>query len=418
MRYQIVELEVTRPIPAIQLGPDDSGVALVVRRKGRPVGFEMRNLSPGATLGAEEVSRLLGPRVQDELLAASVRESLAAPGASPPFPSLTVAICTKDNPDLLMLCLRALHEVAPQAPAGANGAAGAPGFEILVVDNNSSSGRTREVAESFPGVRYVHEPLTGLDFARNRALCEARGELLAFIDDDATVDRDWLAGLIEAWCENPDAGAFTGPVLPVELETRSQILFEERLRDGHGFEKRRYGRVLPGNPLYPCGPGLLGTGANMAFSVRVLNDLGGFDEALDTGRPLPGGGDIDMFYRVIRAGYPLAYEPRFLVFHKHRRTLATLRRQYWSWGLGLMAFIAKSFQSDPGNRKKLALMVGWWFQDQFKMLVRALLGRHSLPPGMVLAEIWGGVTGICGEYGRSRARSELIRKRYERNVRD
>jgi hypothetical protein len=108
----------------------------------------------------------------------------------------------------------------------------------------------------------------------------------------------------------------------------------------------------------------------MAFRRDVLRELGGFDDTLDTGAPMPGGGDLDMFYRVIRAGGVLVYEPSYMVFYEHRQSEADLQRQYFSWGLGFMA---------------------------------------STPPRMILAEISGGIVGISGEYRRSCKRIAGIR---------
>lgn len=163
-----------------------------------------------------------------------------------------------------------------------------------MVDNAPSNLQTKETVAGFPGVRYIMEPLAGLNFARNRALEEANSDLLAFLDDDVVVDSEWLVGLAETWSENPDAAAFTGLVLPFALDTEAQIIFETRGRFRKGFKKVRYGAYLPGNSIHPCGAGLFGTGANMAFRCDVLRVLGGFDEALDTGASLPGGGDLDM----------------------------------------------------------------------------------------------------------------------------
>ena len=71
----------------------------------------------------------------------------------------------------------------------------------------------------------------------------------------------------------------------------------------------------------------------MAFQRDILRNLGGFDEAMDNEIYPSQGGDMDIFYRVIRAGYSLQYEPNYLVFHQHRRELQALRHQYWTWGL-------------------------------------------------------------------------------------
>jgi glycosyltransferase involved in cell wall biosynthesis len=389
------------------------GIAPVVRRKDRPIGFLMQSRPAKTVLTPEKLAQLLSQEIGTKLLQESIREELVPPANQDQFPTLTVAICTKDRPENVVRCLEHLLNVETPNHVLLQKTLGNPsGFEILVVDNAPSDEQTRELIATLAGVRYVREPKAGLDFARNRALQEATSEIIAYLDDDVTVDRQWLNGLIEAWAENPDAAAFTGLVLPYELDTEAQILFEKRGGFGRGFEKIRYGQVLPGNPLYPCGAGIFGAGCNMAFRREVLLKLAGFDEALDTGGPLPGGGDLDIFYRVIRAGYPLVYEPKYLVFHQHRRDLAGLRRQYWSWGLGFMAFVVKSYQQDPPQRSKLCRLVGWWFKDQLRQFAESLIGRHALPPGMILAELWGGVVGLLGEYPQSVKRVEQIRAQF------
>jgi hypothetical protein len=205
-------------------------------------------------------------------------------------------------------------------------------------------------------------------------------------------------------------------VLPYELETPAQILFEERggfrTAFGAGFEKIRFGARLAGKARYPVEAGIFGVGANMAFRRDVLLHLGGFDEALDTGAPLPGGGDLDVFYRVVRAGHPLVYEPSCLVFHQHRRELSALRRQYWSWGVGFMAFVAKSYATDPAHRPAQRRAVTEWFKYQGGELKGALRRRQGLQVALTLTEIRGGVVGLFGEYARSQRRVERIRTRH------
>jgi glycosyltransferase involved in cell wall biosynthesis len=286
--------------------------------------------------------------------------------------------------------------------------------EILVIDNAPSDNSTRTAAGRFPEVVYSVERKPGLDFARNRAIEEAGGDLLAYIDDDAVVDRYWLEGLMEAWAANPDACAFTGPVLPYELETRAQITFEEMGGFGNDFNRVRFGREKADSSSYPCGAGMFGCGCNMVFRRQTLIGLGGFDDALDTGAPLPGGGDLDMFYRVVRAGYPLVREPKLLVFHQHRREYASLRRQMWTWGLGSMAYVSKSYRTDPSQRAIIRRWVWWWAAYQASKILVPFLrrSRGSWPLDMVIAEVAGGVVGLMGEYGRSIKRMETRRRLY------
>jgi len=321
-------------------------------------------------------------------------------------PSVTAAICTRDRPDDVRRCLASL--LAVRDAAGGVGA-----FEILLVENAPSSSDTAVVIDGAPGVRRCVEPMPGLDFARNRALAEATGEVIAFLDDDVVVDAGWFGGVIEALTENPDAACITGLVLPAELAHEAQVIFERRGGFRRGCRKLRYaGPVQPGNPLFPAGAGIFGAGCNMAFRRQALIELGGFDEALDTGPPLPGGGDLDAFYRVLRAGHPLVYEPSMLVFHRHRRDSEGLCRQYRSWGAGMMAFVAKTWKADPSERWKLERLVGWWLSAQLRELKQAARGLGPVPTRMVLAEFAGGLNGLLGTYRRSQRRSAAIRAQH------
>lgn len=402
MPYKIKEIELTQPLPSISLSPDETGIALIVRRNDKPVGFVIQQFLAKSLISSEEIAQLIAKEIRSKLIQEYLQEELNLAIKETPFPSLTIAICTKDRPDNLARCLQSLQQLVKQSPE----------LEILVIDNAPCDDRTQKLVDSLPWVRYVREPKPGLDFARNKALQSAKGEFLAFLDDDVVVDRRWLTGLMTAWRENPDAAAFTGLVLPYELETQAQILFEQRGGFRRGFQKIRYGQILPGNSLHPCGAGIFGAGCNMAFRREILFKIGGFDEALDTGAPLPGGGDLDIFYRVIRAGYTLVYEPEYLVFHQHRWEYEKLQRQYWSWGLGFMAFVIKAYKTDPPQRSKLRGIILWWVKYQLKQLRDSWLGKNVLPINMILAEIWGGIVGFFGEYPRSIKRIETIRRQF------
>jgi GT2 family glycosyltransferase len=406
--YSISDLELTAPLP--DLGVDQSeGLALIVRRKGRVLGFLMKAFPSGAVVDRGALEEWISAHIAVRWVQESVREELCASLPANNLPRLTIAICTKDRPEYLRRCLRSLLDLREQHDDLVSE------WDILVVDNAPSISQTKDLVASLPDVRYVVEARPGLNFARNRALREANGDLLAYLDDDVVVDRRWFQGLWGAWSENPDAGAFTGQVLPLELETEAQVLFERRGGFRHGFDKLRYTQSIPNGDdgyLYPCRTGIFGVGCNMAFHRKTLQEIGGFDEALDTGRPLPGGGDHDIFYRIIRAGYPLIYEPDYLVFHQHRRTMEQLRHQYWTWGLSVMAFASKSHASDRSLRPLWRILILRWFSSHARELAAALFGRHCLPASFLLWELVGGVVGLFGEYGRSRRRIAEIKRRH------
>ena len=148
----------------------------------------------------------------------------------------------------------------------------------------------------------------------------------------------------------------------------------------------------------------------MVFSTEALHAVGGFDNALDTGPPLPTGGDIDIFYRVLRAGYRLVYLPGLLAHHEHRRDMAGLRAQYFTWGQGVAVVARKNARADPSMRQRQNRMLRRWFRGMLHQLLLAVARRDVPCLANLFAELRGGVVGYLGEYERSQVRI-AIRKR-------
>lgn len=403
MAHLLLDVEVQQPLPIITVGDDQDGMAVLVRRHGRPIGFFMEAVPPGTTISADGLARRISREVARDLIWDALRGPSPPGPTAPSLPPVTVAICTRDRHHWLDRCLQSLRPLRGRAER-----AGTP-LDLVVVDNASLDGETRRVALEH-GASYLYEPRPGLDFARNLASRQAKGTWLAFFDDDVVVDRGWLDAFAETLVLHPDAAVVTGQVLPLTLDTEAQVLFERHGGFRRGFQPVRYGGTLPGSSSYPAGAGYFGTGANMVVRTDVLQALGGFDEALDTGPPLPGGGDLDLFYRAIRAGHVLVYEPRCLVLHDHRRDMVALRRQYGTgWGTSFMAFFAKSYNTDPSFRPQLRRYLRTWAQGIMRELLDSVSGRSIRPPDLVLTEIVGALRGLCGEYGRSLQRSQRIR---------
>lgn len=407
MSYRIVEIELTEPLRPFSLTAEQVGFALLARWKGRLAGFHMvRVADGGTTISAEQLKELCAREFGRRALALELEAAVIQRWGGDRQalgPSLSIAICTKDRAERLARLLASLQAVRGRGRFRST--------EILVVDNASAGPATRHAVARFEGVRYVFEPRAGLDFARNAALQHATGELLAFLDDDVVVDRDWLDGLFAAWQGCPDAGGFTGLVLPYRFDTPAQIRFERRGGFGRGFEARRFHGASADNPMHPAGAGAVGAGCNMAFDRSLLRSIGGFDEALDTGAPLPGGGDLDIFYRVLRAGRIISYEPRYAVYHEHRETVPQLKRQYWTWGLGFMAFLTKSRRADAALKSKLDGIVRWWLIDRLGTLAGAACRLRFSEFALLFAELRGGIVGMAGEYDRSLKRVQKIRER-------
>lgn len=375
----VVEVDLAQPLRDLQL-PGYEACQVLAWDADDPVGF-LPIACPGG-------------RLSRHALAAAAAESLAfararlaterrAPRADVPVPSLTAAVCTHQRPELLDRCLRAL--VTQQGGD----------VQIVVVDNAPRDGATRAVVERFAGVRYVREDRQGLDFARNRALAECDRDVLAYVDDDTVPCRGWARAIAAAFASDAEVACVTGPVIADALDAPAQQLFELHGGFHRGFRVRRLAAAAMGAPHFVFAPGHCGAGANMAFRRARLAQLGGFDPRLDAGARLPGGGDLDVFSRVLRSGGVVHYEPRALVRHLHRADLAGLRRQIRSWGAGYTAFLCASWCGARGQRTLVLRAFAWWLlrYQLGARLAGRLLGRHRAPWSLLWRELLGGLEG-------------------------
>jgi glycosyltransferase involved in cell wall biosynthesis len=295
---------------------------------------------------------------------------------SPPTPPISVVVCTRDRPDLLRRCLNCLALLDY------------PDFEVLVIDNASrDAAQVRRITEEL-GMRYVREAQPGLDWARNCGLAEARHAIVAYTDDDGCADAGWLRGLARAFAD-PAVDGVTGLVLPLELESEAQRLFERYGGMGKGEERRRFQRqALRPHDLIAAHH--VGVGANMAFRYKALLALKGFDTALDVGTPAAGGGDLDLFHRALVAGLTIQYEPTALIRHQHRREMAGLRRQLYANGRAFGVYLLKICARRSVPRRyvceyALRWLVGW----VLARVVASALGRLDFPLALCWAELWG-----------------------------
>jgi glycosyltransferase involved in cell wall biosynthesis len=192
-------------------------------------------------------------------------------------------------------------------------------FEVLVIDNNSRD-HTRAVVGEFgsarPAPRYLHEPKQGLDHARNRAIAEARGEIVVFGDDDILVALDWLAQLVAPLLADTSRriGAVGGEVIPVFPHG-----LPDWVREWHAplaFRPEAGPLETKHSPM----------GANLAFPKWVFERLGPFHTALDRAAGnYFSGGDSEMIRRVRGAGYEVWFAPAAAVQHQMPASRTTFR---------------------------------------------------------------------------------------------
>jgi glycosyltransferase involved in cell wall biosynthesis len=405
---KIVDIELSQSLLDLVDLDSYGGVRALVRLHGTPLGV-VDLPAPGDRLSAAEVHRaifekLSWPIIRQHLSGLIANdpgrkwtlEDLAAseppPAYAGPWPSLSVAVCTRNRPEDILLCVEALTQLDY------------PGeLEIIVVDNAPSDDSTEQaLRERFPlaHVRYVCEPRPGLDWARNRAIDEARGEVIAYTDDDVIVDRLWARAIGQVFAENPGVMGMTGLVVPHELETEPQHLFERYGGFGRGYFQRWFAANLAAGERAAtnnAGTGQCGTGANMAFRRSVFAEIGSFDPALDVGTVTNGGGDLEMYFRVIKAGHPLVYEPRAMVRHRHRRDYERFHTQITNNGVGFYSYLTRSFLRFPEERLALLRLGIWWFWYWYlRPLLLSFTHSSSVTRSreLILAEMRGAIAGL------------------------
>ena len=319
---------------------------------------------------------------------------------------LTAAVCTRDRPEQLA---RALESLRAQSPAPA---------EILVIDNAPMDDSTaRMVAERFPDVRYLRERVPGLDFARNHALRASTHSVLAFLDDDAVAAAEWAQAFSRVFEADANVAIATGRVEPWVIETPGQLLFEANGGFGRGDERVRLpddaGRLLHGRRA-PLIAWAISVGCGCSYAVRrtVALELGGFDEALDLGSPLAGGGDHDMLWRALEAGWRVEYQPDALAWHEHRREMAAVYRQIVGHQRAVLAFLSKHLVRTSMKRcLPLLAYVSWRLVKPGVRLVRRGLGRDPLPVSVLLRMWWNCWVGLSA-YPVARVVARARKERY------
>ena len=409
--WMVQYIELSEPLRELSIPEEYAGVRLAFFWKGVPLGHqllakEQLPLTPEqvALIASNAVSTAAGDyAISEGFRAALPGLPLPQPGdpvaalgeltrLSSPFTgidtqaatslSVTAAICTRERPRELMRCLDSLRYLTDR-PA-----------ETLVVDNAPVTGRTREVVAQYPVVRYIKEPRKGLSAARNAALAAARSDVVAFIDDDVVVHPQWLSRM-RACFADPQVMLATGMVLPAELDTPAQLLFQEKLGFlHHGYRRRRFDAQYfarmrgPGVPVWA-----MGAGANMAVRRSVYGKGHRFDARLGPGVFGGCGEDSEFWYGILASGGTCVYDPRACVFHYHRRELSALRRLVREYMKGHVAALILQFMKykHPGNLKRLFLRLP---AEYVMIVLRLIVSGFALDQRILVRGGWGSLAGL------------------------
>ena len=216
---------------------------------------------------------------------------------------LSILIPTHNRWEVLAQTLQSLRDV--RVPAGAD-------VDLLVVANACTDRTEAAVAEAagsmpFP-TRCVAEPTVGLNAARNRCVREAKGAILAMLDDDVWVEPGWLEGLLHVYETRPAQLVGGKVTLWWQAVQRPQWMSDEveelLTRMDHGGEVKELTGAHEA------------VGANFSFRREVYDALGGFTPGLDrTGKTLLAAGEFDFITRALAKGFRMFYAPGAALRH-------------------------------------------------------------------------------------------------------
>ncbi len=193
-------------------------------------------------------------------------------------------------------------------------------LEIIVVDNGSGDGSAERIAKEFPAARLVAlEENLGFAGGCNRGVDAARGEYVAFLNNDARPDGSWLRAAVEVLRRDGSIACVASKVLDWQGET-VDFVDAGMAFYGHGF-KLHAGE--PDGPGYDVEADVLfASGAAMVARAETFRRVGGFDE-----RYFLFFEDVDFGWRLWLLGHRVRYVPGSLVYHHHHRTM----ERYGDW---------------------------------------------------------------------------------------
>jgi len=155
-------------------------------------------------------------------------------------------------------------------------------FEVIIINNNSND-KTSEIVKKFPKFKLINEPKQGLPFARNRGLREASGDIIAFIDADTRIKKDWVKKIIKEFKKDKDLVSISGPYFHYDISKFGQFLTWIYL----------FILLYPGYILI----GYMATLGNFAARKEALDKIGGFNNKI-----IFHGDDTDIAKRLNKIG--------------------------------------------------------------------------------------------------------------------
>jgi O-antigen biosynthesis protein len=299
-----------------------------------------------------------------------------------PWPPVSVVVCTHNGQKTLEECLERL------------GALTYPDYEVIVV-NDGSSDASAEIARRY-GATLIETDHRGLGHARNKGIEAARGEIVAFLDDDAYPDADWLHYVAALLRANGHAGVGGPNIPPADDGLVAECVAAAPGGPIHVLISDREAEHVPG--------------CNMAFRKDVLEEVGCFDERFRVA-----GDDVDLCWRLQKAGRTLGFSAGAVVMHRRRDSIRRYLRQQYGYGkaeallerkwpthynrAGSSRWSGRIYEAPAAQtpRRRSLVRYGTWGTALFQSVYeppRFWTGMLQAPEGLLLVALLGEISAF------------------------
>lgn len=285
------------------------------------------------------------------------------------WPFFSIVIATYNRPRELGRCLETLKLLDYPGDR----------FEVIVVDDGSRESLEQLVKpfQEHLQIKLIRQANAGCGAARNAGAGQARGEYLAFTDDDCAHSPDWLKTLAARFAHKQDAmigGRTINLLNDNPYSTASQLIMDYLL--SHYNARPERARYLN----------------SIAVPAAAFHGLGGFDASFFMSAE-----DRDFCDRWLSAGKEIIYAPDLLIFHAHHLTLRSFYRQHFNYGRGAFHFYRRRSQQFPGGQGRQPLSF------YLKLLGSAFSQRtarraHVLTPLILLSQMAVGCGWLREKY--------------------
>src|SRR5579859_4362908 len=289
-------------------------------------------------------------------------------------------------------------------------------FDLIIVDSSTGDERvkTAEIAARH-GAKYVPEPRRGQALARNTGLGHTNADIIAYTDDDCIPSKDWLTQAVKHF-NDPNVWACTCRIVQHDKAGAAE-LFEEVAGQDLGGEQRIFTKedtgfglgfllanvtkvfakhMKSGAPV-PFG---IGHGSGMIFRSEVFKTIGDFNILFGNSAVKYAIEDTELFYRILRSGHKIIYEPAAVVRHRHKMTAEEVFKTRYIYSYTGSALMWKT----RGNPRMAFMWCGRLVQLLIKNLQYKITGNKSLAESFG-SDLKGFLDGwkACRELIRSQA---------------